>query len=633
MSIPRFLRLCLLSVTLSTVTCAVRRTPEPPALVSQVQTLAVQDRSAALSMLEERLSGRLDPETEPWAMLWAGELRRLEGDDEQARAWLRTLTERYPASPLKEAALLGLAVIDADDAPSGNTLATLQLLSEKGAPDTMNADRYRILARVAADDGSQPNKVRDLVRKAVGYAESDPEVKARVFNDLNDLITADQATQLTGIEVSETERAEEQTYQRALSALEADAFEEAITLSRQFLETWPDSTHAREVGYFIRRAEAGDRMVARKVGVLLPMTGKYAPAAQRFKQVIEMANDQARGGLQLVFADTKGDPTVAVEELERLALKEGVIGVLGPLLKEHAMPAAEAAQAMHLPMVSLSQSQSPTDAGEFVFRGFLPLEQQVKALLAHATQDRGFQRLAILYPQSSYGETVRDLFLSEANRVGVTVVREQSYNPESKVFQAEARKLGDKSRRSSDPNALNPPTIDYDALFIPDNYQRVALVASSLAVEEFPVGTFRPSRRSEGLPLLGLNAWNNPQLVQAGGQYVWGGVFVDAFSTQVDDGGVQAFTDAYRSTFDRPPIAIDAVTYDAARLLALAAQQGGSSRLAVRDALADVRLTEPVGAGARFNADREVARRLHVLTVTESGIRMWRPPDALEERP
>ena len=51
-----------------------------PDLIRRAQVIASQDRMAAIRLLEDELkSGRHDPNVEPWALLWAGEQRRLSG--------------------------------------------------------------------------------------------------------------------------------------------------------------------------------------------------------------------------------------------------------------------------------------------------------------------------------------------------------------------------------------------------------------------------------------------------------------------------------------------------------------------------------------------------------------------------
>ncbi|MDG1478438.1 MAG: penicillin-binding protein activator [Myxococcota bacterium] len=629
--LPKSFLILSFGAAMGLMNCAARRPPllTPPLIETAVETAAT-DRASAITMLESALRDNPDATTEPWLLLWAGEQRRLSGDDAAARSWFEQVADRYATHPLKEPAMLGMAVIDAGDSPSGNTLATLQLLGESGVPDSLNADRYRILARIAADEGSTSGRVRELVKKAVAYAESDDTVKIRVHATLGDLLSEEQTTNLTSVDltaVTDSLGAQEQLQFQIKSAMTNDSFEDAIALARRYLELWPETERTSEMEYTIKRAEAGDVVQPGKVGVLLPMSGRYAPAATRFKQSIEMANRREGGPLELTFADTGGSTEQTIAELERLVLEEGCVALLGPLLKEGVMPAAEAAQALNVPMIALSQSQDPTAAGEYIYRGFLPLQQQVEALVEHAVTDRGFTRFAILYPENDYGQGARDIFTEVATARGATVVRRQSYDPGASVFLDAARQLGGKSKASGGSGeASNPPTIDYDALFIPDNHQRVALVASALAYEEFPVGTFRPGR-VRGLPLLGLNAWNNPLLVESGGQYTQGSVFVDAFLSTSSDPHTAAFVSSYKAEYRREPSVIDAVTFDATRLLAQAVAASDGSRDSVRDSLGGIQLKDPVGAGSHFGADREVSRELLILTVTASGIRAWKSPN------
>ena len=57
--------------------------------------------------------------------------------------------------------------------------------------------------------------------------------------------------------------------------------------------------------------------------------------------------------------------------MEKAVLQDGSIAILGPMLKEHAEPSAQTAQALGVPMLSSSRAFRPTEAGDFVFRGQL----------------------------------------------------------------------------------------------------------------------------------------------------------------------------------------------------------------------------------------------------------------------
>lgn len=618
----------------------------PPTMVVEAEAVGPNDRMKAIARLEGALAGDLEPTERAWTLLYAGEQRRLAMDPPVARAWFEKLAADHPASPLKDAALLGMALVDAERGVSGNTAASLQLLGQSGVPDSMNADRFRLLARIAADEGSHPTQVKEYVRKAVVFSQGDASVEARVRASLADLLSTEQSGGLADAPPAGSPGAEEASRDRVLAALADGDHTRVVDMGERFLATWPDSPWERQIGYAVKRAQAGDKVVAGKIGVMLPLTGEFAPAGKRIKQDIELAVDRGGGRIQLVWIDAAAEGTSASEHVEKLVLEDGVVAILGPLLKEHVMEAAETAQAIGVPMVALSQSQKPTEAGDLVFRGFLPLEQQVDALLDHAMGERGWDRFAVLHPQSSYGESTRDLFAAAVERRGGAVSRVVSYPPDAKDFLDAARELGQKDykgERASEWYRLRadarragkdldkvvlPPKVDYDAIFIPDNWRRVALVASSLAYEEFAVGDFRPHRHAERMPLLGLNGWNDPRIIETGAKYVQKAVFVDAFDPRSDDAAVREFVADYRQALGRRPGVIDAVTWDATRLLMGAVVAGGPDRAAVREELTQARLSRPVSGGGRFGDDREVARDLVVLTVSKERIRPWVSPEA-----
>jgi hypothetical protein len=242
-----------------------------------------------------------------------------------------------------------------------------------------------------------------------------------------------------------------------------------------------------------------------------------------------------------------------------------------------------------------------------------------------------------------YGEAARDLFASTAQAKGASIARAIGYAEDSKDFLKVARDLGQKddparaaewasarseARREGEDlhKATIAPKADFDGIFIPDNHRRVPLVASALAYEEFPVGTFRPHRDDRPIVLLGLNAWNQESFPRDGGKYVQNCLFVDAFHARDTDPHVAAFVDDYEGRFHRPPQAVDAIAYDAARLLGAAIDEGASTRSKLLASFPSAKIAAPVAGGASFGTDRAIERKLEVLTVIQDRIEVALPP-------
>ncbi len=614
---------------------------KPPPLIEDALEKAGSDRRAAVGLLEEYLTGEADEKVRPWAMLYAGEQRRLAGDRSVARSWFEQLAAAYPSGPLKEAALLGMAVVDADKKdPSGKGLVRLQATSAKHVPDTLNADRYRILARVAAADKASAAEVRALAEKSVQYAAADPEVLARVQGEVGDIVANGASGAPPPASASRGGTEEEQAVERIRDLLEADRFDEAAASAKELLANGPEGRVKRMAEGLQKRAAAKDPAVAGRVGVLLPEAGDYASIAARLKADMELANQRSGAKLELVFlntGDVGGDPVPAVEQL---VLQKGCVALIGPLLKEHLRPVAEAADSLGVPIITLNQGQDPASVGDFAFRGFLPVEQQVGALLDHVMGQRSMRRFAVMHPNNAYGLASRDAFVAEVTKRGGEVPRTVGYDPASRSFLPAARELSARDQKAGsaelarlraaakakgqDPSkVVLPPSIAFDAIFIPDSGQRAALIASALAFQEFPVGKFRPQWGMDPVLLMGLNGWNSPDTARAGGDYMQGGVLVDAFWSGSNKADIRAFVETYKSHFNRRPDVLDAITWDVTRIASAAVSAGGTNRAKIREELLKTRIDHPVGGGAGFGELRDVERKLMVLTIRGDELRPW----------
>jgi len=646
----RLLRMAAILAALTFVLCppalAARKDKDPttPMIVLQARALAREDRLEGLALLEDYLAGSPKLELEPWVGIEAGEHRRLMSDTKSAREHFLRVQQSFAEHFLAEAATLGITLVDSGEHPSGNQLATMGYLTAEGAPPSMDADRFRLLALDAATSGERSAKVRGYTSKASAYANEsgDPLVLARVTQSIMGMHSAGVIDPPPAAPVETPEELATQALENAHAALATGDLDSARKSAETFLATFPESPSVIEAQYVIQRVNAGDPVDGSLVGVLLPLTGTYAPPGQRLKRVIEMANRHAGSPMKLAFVDTEGSPERTVEQLEQLVLQRGAVAVLGPLLKENAAAAAEAAQALHVPLICLAQAEGITADRPFVFRGFLTPVQQVQQLVEHVTTKLGLQRFAVLAPDNSYGKLASEAFTAEVLQRGGEVQQQVYYDPTSGDFRKSAAELAakdytarayefrklkeDAEERGMDPDkVVLPPMVEYQAIFIPDSYQRVPLVASALAYEEFAIGEFKPKRDDIPLLLLGLNGWHDDSIARQGGKYIRGGVFVDAFFPRSGELQVQSFIASFRTEFDSSPGTVDALGYDAARMVAQAVAQGPGRREAMRELLMAVELPDSVSGGVRFDEQGEVIRTLEVLSIGKDIIERWQP--------
>jgi ABC-type branched-subunit amino acid transport system substrate-binding protein len=322
------------------------------------------------------------------------------------------------------------------------------------------------------------------------------------------------------------------------------------------------------------------------------------------KQAIEFGYAAAGGTGRLIIVDSGITEESAIAAAEQLVFDEGAIAIAGPLLSNQADAVAAAMDAMRVPLVGLAQSLSPGEEQEWVFRATVAVEDQVGALVDHTTGTVGMTTYGIFAPDNDYGRGAAAAFTAKVESMGGRIVDSKFYNPDSNDMTGAARQM-----------SRSP----MEGLFIPDSASRVPLACAGLAYEEFPVGDFQPVPGGPTIQLLGLNSWNNEDILTQGGAYVRNALFTELFIN--DTTASEQFAAAYQSQVDRTPSPLEAVVSDVGRLLATVDQAGVTDRAGYRAALEATAPEGTVTGLNGFNADtRTASHNLRILTITRDSI-------------
>lgn len=614
----------LLLAALFTAPLAWAGKSDPPEVVEDALAYALTDRAKAIEMLEAALAQDSTGPGAPWIAVHAGEHRRLSGDRPAAREHFRAALQADEAGSAADAARIGVALVRAANEIDAANLRTLETVPEKTVLDTQNADRFLVLA-IDAAGRNDAARVSAYSKKALAFAKSDPGVKARVADALSALARGD-AQLKPSADASKLERARE--------ALAKGDAPRAAQLAREAeAEAAPESDERFAAGYLVKRAEANRAVDADTIGVLLPLSGKYEAAGRQVREALDYGFAQGGGTRRLVYLDTMATPEGAVAALEKAVLQDGVIAVLGPLLSDDTEPVLRAASALEVPIVSLSQSNE-AEGMPWVYQGVPSIGDQVEALVAHQMEQEAMKAFAVFAPDTAYGHRAAEEFRASVQARAGTITAEVFYDPEANALMSFASQLGkkDPAERRAELSRLRaeavrnggdagsvvlPPIVDFDAIFLPDNARKIPIACAALAYEEFPVGHFAPRKGDATVPLLGLSGWNAPELVGAGGEYVRGSRFTDAFFVDSSPD----FVAAYKGVVGRTPSSVEAVTVDAGRLVAIASREPARDRVSFQEALSRAAATgSPTGATG-FDADRRVRTSIHLLTIDKDGVR------------
>ena len=154
-----------------------------------------------------------------------------------------------------------------------------------------------------------------------------------------------------------------------------------------------------------------------------------------------------------------------------------------------------------------------------------------------------------------------------------------------------------------------PPIVDFDALFIPDSYQKITLIAPQLAYHEI-----------KDVQLLGSSDWNDPDLVRIGRGHVRGAVISTPFHAQSKFEIVRRFVEAYRERFGGDPDGFSSHGFDAASLVMRELAMGHDSRPQVRDGILRVHGYPGVSGVISMQSDGNARKRPFLLGVRGSRI-------------
>jgi len=205
-----------------------------------------------------------------------------------------------------------------------------------------------------------------------------------------------------------------------------------------------------------------------KIGAVYPLTGNLASTGLDCKRGVEMAVEIINGKydlnlplakveglpnlggakIEMVWADTKGEPKNGQAEAERLVTQEKVVGVIGAYQSAVTKTASQATERLKVPYVC-SDSSSPTltERGfKYFFRvsphdGGFAHDQFNFLRDLEKTKRHKVQTVALLYENTEFGSNVGKEEQRYAQEYGYKVVADISYTANATDVTSEVGRL------------------------------------------------------------------------------------------------------------------------------------------------------------------------------------------------
>lgn len=301
-----------------------------------------------------------------------------------------------------------------------------------------------------------------------------------------------------------------------------------------------------------------DNAATVKLGMIGPLTGDASIYGIAVKNGIELALEEINEKstdfkFELEALDDKNDISEAVNAYNNLSSKD-IYALLGAVTSKPSVAVAEIAAEEGMPMITpTGTTPAITTYGDNIFRVCFTDPLQGKTMATFAADNLKVKTAAIIYDTSNdYSQGLATSFEERATERGITIVAKEGYGADDKDFRTQLTKI----------QATNP-----DVLFVPDYYQKDALIAAQAKEIGLTV------------PMLGGDGWDGVLgvLDESNQKVVDNCYFSNHYSPVDTDETVTNFVVKYLEKYGEAPNSFAALGYDATYIMTNAIKESGTT--------------------------------------------------------
>jgi branched-chain amino acid transport system substrate-binding protein len=297
------------------------------------------------------------------------------------------------------------------------------------------------------------------------------------------------------------------------------------------------------------------------IGVCGPLTGQYTQYGVQWRKGFDLALEEinasdgiGRRPLVYDFEDSQSDPRQTVAIARKFVADDRIVVEVGDFSSAASMAA------------------SPPDftrAGDFIWSNAVN-QQEEMPLLADFVHDVGSKRLAVLFINSDWGRTAKDLLAAAVAKHGGTVVAAEGYLADEKDFRSAIVRV-----RDAGPDAI--ALVSY----YPDGAQITRQIHNAGLTQ----------------PILAAGSIYSPKFIELGGDAVEGVLTTVPFFPDDPRPVVQEFVQRFRAKYAVEPDAYNGRAYDTFVLLGAVLREFGTDRRAVKEGLGKIKDVKSVAYG------------------------------------
>ena len=315
-----------------------------------------------------------------------------------------------------------------------------------------------------------------------------------------------------------------------------------------------------------------------RIGILLPLSGPVAPIGQNNRRGHALAVDEinAAGGIKslggaklvMIDGDTQGNPSVGIQETEKLA-NQRVVAILGAYQSNVTFPSTQIAEKLGVPYIDpVAIADTITDGRNFKFTfkvapkaSWYARDQMGFVKWVGEKSGKPIKRVVLMYEDTLFGQSTSKGQAEFAKQFGIEVVEKIAYPAETPDMTPTISRI-----KQANPDALVLVSYISDAVLITKTMKELGV----------------------NIPILGTSAGHiDPAYIANLGPLAEHSFTVGEWNPDLKKPGAAAINERFQAKFGTPMNGHAAETYMSTMVLADALERAASTdRRKVRDALA-----------------------------------------------
>ncbi len=305
------------------------------------------------------------------------------------------------------------------------------------------------------------------------------------------------------------------------------------------------------------------------IGVSGPKTGLHAQYGALWVQGFDLALDKINGEggingrpLEYIFEDSQNDPRQTIAIAQKFIADPKIVAEAGDFSSTSSMAASPLYQRGGLVQFGFTNSHPDfTKTGDYMWSNSIPQSQEQPLYADFAVNTLGLKKIGVMYLNTDWGKTSKDLFASAAEEMGAEIVAAEGYLADEKDFRATLVRLRDAAP---------------DGIMLESYYSDGALIVRQI--------------RDLGIdvPILATGSIYSPDFLELAGDAAEG-VFTSVYyAPQSPRAEVVEFRQGFLDKYGEEPNHFNALAYDAFNILAAVMREYGTGREEIKDGLGQI---------------------------------------------